>query len=144
MLPATILRFPDHSLFKVAILLVIVLLCRPSAGQSTPSSSQDGTQSSDASASTKSSDQKKRILRRGEFVVAPIPISSPALGTGIIPVLAYIFRLDREDEVSPPSVLGAAGLITNNGSRVFAVAGQLYLKRDTYHASAAFLQGNLN
>ena len=144
MLPATILRFPDHSLFKVAILLVIVLLCRPSAGQSTPSSSQDGTQSSDASASTKSSDQKKRILRRGEFVVAPIPISSPALGTGIIPVLAYIFRLDREDEVSPPSVLGAAGLITNNGSRAFAVAGQLYMKRDTYHASAAFLQGNLN
>jgi len=77
-------------------------------------------------------------------VVAPIPVSSPALGTGIIPVLAYIFRINTEDKASPPSVLGVAGLITDNGSRAFAFAGQLYLRQDTYRVSSAFLQGNLN
>ncbi|HEU5233485.1 MAG TPA: BamA/TamA family outer membrane protein [Terriglobales bacterium] len=58
--------------------------------------------------------------------------------------MGYIFRVDKEDQVSPPSVLGAAGLITDNGSRAFALAGQLYLKRDTYRVTSAFLQGNLN
>jgi hypothetical protein len=144
-LPATTLRFPDHSLIGApAIIVVLLLLNVISVGQTTPSSSQQGTLSTVASASTKSSDKQNEKTRRGEFVVAPIPISSPALGTGIVPVVGYIFRVDREDKVSPASLIGAAGLITNNGSRAFAVAGQLYLKRDTYHASAAFLQGNLN
>jgi len=71
-------------------------------------------------------------------------MSSPALGTGIVPVLGYIFRPNIEDEVSPPSILGAAGLFTDNGSRAFALAAELYLKRDTYRVTAAFLQGNLN
>src|SRR6266550_6315783 len=32
------------------------------------------------------SETKKPHSRRGSFIVAPIPISSPALGTGIVPV----------------------------------------------------------
>jgi outer membrane protein assembly factor BamA len=80
----------------------------------------------------------------GDFVVAPIPISSPALGSGVVPVAGYIFPLRPSDKVSPPSLVGAAGLITNNGSRAFAVGGQLFMKEDTYRATAAFFQGNLN
>ena len=82
--------------------------------------------------------------RRFSFVFAPIPISSPALGTGAVPVAAVIFPLRKNDTVSEPSTVGAAGLITNNGSRAFAVAGQLYFKQDSYRATAAFFQGNLN
>jgi hypothetical protein len=82
--------------------------------------------------------------RAGSFVIAPVPISSPALGSGIIPVGAYIFPLNRHDSVSPPSVLGAAGLITDNGSRAFIVVGQLFIKHDIYRVSSAFFQGNLN
>src|SRR6266576_1562925 len=48
------------------------------------------------------------------LIIAPMPISSPALGTGLVPVLGYIFPLQKNDKVSPPSVIGAAGLITNN------------------------------
>jgi outer membrane protein assembly factor BamA len=88
--------------------------------------------------------QTKKKGRRGSLVIAPLPISSPALGSGIIPVGAYIFPLDRGDTVSPPSVLGAAGLVTDNGSRAFAVAGQLFIKRDTYRVTSVFFQGNLN
>jgi hypothetical protein len=37
------------------------------------------------------SDQhKKKANHNGSFVIAPLPMVSPALGTGIIPVLGYI------------------------------------------------------
>jgi len=78
------------------------------------------------------------------FIVAPLPISSPALGTGIVPVLAYIFHISSHDKVSPPSVIGGAGLVTNNGSRAFVLAGDLFFHENTYHASAVYAHGNLN
>ena len=80
----------------------------------------------------------------GSFIIAPLPISSPAIGSGVIPVLGYIFRLRKNDTVSPPSVIGVAGLVTNNGTRGFAAYSDLYFKRDTYHITAAYLRGNLN
>jgi Omp85 superfamily domain len=80
----------------------------------------------------------------GSFIIAPLPISSPALGSGIVPVLAYIFPLDRSDKTSPPSVIGAAGLVTDNGTRGFVAAGELYFKENTYRATAVFARGNIN
>ncbi|MGC1417627.1 MAG: hypothetical protein WA817_20220 [Candidatus Acidiferrum sp.] len=35
------------------------------------------------------------------FIVAPLPISSPALGSGIVPVFAYIFPIEKTDKASP-------------------------------------------
>src|SRR5206468_5496168 len=78
------------------------------------------------------SETKKPHSRRGSFIVAPIPISSPALGTGIVPVLGYIFPFQKGDTASPPSVVGAAGLVTNNGSRAFGTYTDLFMKQDTY------------
>lgn len=46
--------------------------------------------------------------RRGEFVIAPLPISSPALGTGIVPIVGYIFHLSKRDQISPSSVMGGS------------------------------------
>jgi hypothetical protein len=82
--------------------------------------------------------------RRGSFVIAPLPISSPALGTGIVPILGYIFHLRKDDHVSPPSLVGGAGIITNNGSSGFGAYTDLYMKQDTYRITAAYLRGNLN
>ena len=99
--------------------------------------------SSDSDAEVKSEEQKTSG-RKGSFVVAPLPISSPALGTGIIPVLGYIFPFRKEDLVSPPSVVGMAGIATNNGSRGLAAYADLYMKEKTYRVSAAYVRGNLN
>ena len=82
--------------------------------------------------------------RRGSLVVAPIPISSPALGTGLIPVLGYIFPLRKDDKVSPPSVLGVAGLVTDNGTRGFAAYADLFFGGDTYRITSLYVHGNLN
>jgi hypothetical protein len=88
--------------------------------------------------------KKKKLGGPGAFVIAPLPISSPAIGSGIIPVLGYIFPFSTKDKVSPPSTIGAAGLVTNNGSRGFAVGGQLFLKENTYEVTAGFAHGNVD
>jgi hypothetical protein len=82
--------------------------------------------------------------RRGSLVVAPLPISSPALGTGIIPILGYIFPLRKDDHVSPPSVVGMAGIVTDNGSRGFGAYADLYMKENTYRITTTYVRGNLN
>ena len=99
----------------------------------------DPKASSPQSASPNAAQQDSAAL-----VVAPLPISSPALGSGIVPVLACIFPLRRNDKTSPPSIVGAVGLITDNGSRAFLVGGQLYFRENTYRATTLFARGNLN
>jgi outer membrane protein assembly factor BamA len=59
-------------------------------------------------------------------------------------VLGYIFPFSTKDKVSPPSVVGVAGLFTNDGSRGFAVGGQLYLKENRYRITSGFAHGNIN
>lgn len=105
----------------------------------------DGDQSTDANSPSQDNEtSKKKRKARGAFVIAPLPISSPALGSGIVPVLAYIFPLSTADKTSPPSVIAATGLVTNNGSRGFALGGQLFFKEDTYEVTTGFARGNLN
>jgi hypothetical protein len=88
--------------------------------------------------------KKKKKPARGAFVVAPLPISSPAVGSGIVPVLGYIFPFSTKDKVSPPSTIGAAGLVTNNGTRGFAIGGQLFLKQNTYEITSGYVHGNVD
>jgi len=109
---------------------------QPSQAQSPETSEKSGTEVQ--------SEQGKSSGPRGSFVIAPLPISSPALGTGIVPVLGYIFPFRKNDTVSPPSVVGVAGLATNNGSRGFGAYADLYMKEKTYRVSAAYVRGNLN
>ena len=85
--------------------------------------------------------KKKRF--RGAPVIAPLPIVSPAIGTGLVPVLAYIFPFSKNDEVSPPSTIGGTGLITNNGTRAFAFGGQLFFKQNTYEVTTGYGRGDL-
>jgi hypothetical protein len=59
-------------------------------------------------------------------------------------VLAYIFPLRKNDKVSPPSVVGVAGLITNNGTRGFTAFGDLFFREDTYRITSLYVHGNLN
>ncbi|MFZ0522888.1 MAG: BamA/TamA family outer membrane protein [Candidatus Acidiferrales bacterium] len=106
--------------------------------------SEQNWQSPAADQSKQEPKKKKKLDERGAFVVVPVPISSPAIGTGIVPVVGYIFPFSTKDKISPPSTIGVAGLVTNNGSRAFVVGGQLFLKENTYKITSAFFRGNLN
>lgn len=89
-------------------------------------------------------EQHEKKTHRGSVVAAPLPIVSPAIGAGIVPVLGYIFPLSKKDKSSPPSVIGGAGLVTDNGSRGFGVGAQLFFKENRYEIEAAFAGGSIN
>ena len=72
--------------------------------------------------------KKAKKEKRGSIVVAPIPISSPAIGSGVLLAGGYIFPFRKSDKVSQPSTIGAAGLITDNGSRGWGLGGEFYFK----------------
>ena len=118
----------------------------PSAAQTATSGPKEQENIPPAAATPKPAavDKKAKKKKRGAIVIAPLPISSPAIGTGIVPVLGYIFPFSTKDKISPPSVIGGAGLVTDNGSRGFALGAQLYLKEDRYRVTAGFARGNID
>jgi len=56
-------------------------------------------------------------LGEGNIVVAPIPISNPAIGSGLTLGGGYLFKLDPEARTS---VIGVGALRTDNGSKAAA------------------------
>lgn len=97
-----------------------------------------------AKAPDASRQHNQRKESRNAIVIAPIPISSPAIGTGVVLAGGYIFPFRKSDTVSPPSVIGGAALYTDNGSRGLAVAGEFYLKQNTFHTRTIYFHGNIN
>jgi hypothetical protein len=88
--------------------------------------------------------KKTKKDSRGAIIVAPLPLVSPAIGSGVIPVVGYIFPFSKNDKVSPPSVVGGAGLLTNNNSRGWGVGADLYFKQNTYEVTSGFGKGNID
>jgi hypothetical protein len=135
--------------------LVFVLLAGVCSAQTTPlslaeqdtsvdSSPANGPQTQPGATPQTEAKPSGKKHKRGEIVLAPIPISSPAIGTGIVPVVAYIFALSEKDKISPPSAIAVGGIATDNGTRAFGVGGSFYLKQDKYRITAGFVHGNLN
>ena len=87
---------------------------------------------------------KKKSDHAGSFVVAPQPLVSPALGAGLIPIAGYITPIPARDRAITPSVIGAAGLITNDGSRAFGLGADLYLNQARYEWETGYGHGNLD
>jgi len=120
----------------------------PPAGRSKHShaSSKNGTSTS---ADTSVNDQNqntdlKKDKKRGTFIIAPIPISSPAIGSGLVLALGYVFKIDEDDELSRPSTVGGAGAFTNNGSRAGVLGGRLYFSENKYQTAVAIATGRVN
>lgn len=82
--------------------------------------------------------------KRGQLVIAPIPATSPAVGTGLILAVGYVFKFNEDDKLSPPSVIGAVGAFTNNGSRGGGLGGRLYFSENKYQTTFAIAKGRIN
>ena len=79
--------------------------------------------------------------RRGEIVVAPFPISNPALGSGLVLVGGYLFPLSKKDEISPNSIVGGGSFYTSNGSWLWGAGTKLYLMQDRLRLTAFYGEG---
>ncbi len=87
---------------------------------------------------------KPKKEKRGSLVIAPIPISSPAFGSGLLLITGYVFKVDPNDKESPPSFLGGAGAFTSNGTRGLVLGGRLYLQENKYQTTFAVAKGKVN
>jgi len=112
--------------------------------QQSSSSSATTTKAEEKSETDEKNKGKKRSDHAGSFVIAPLPLVSPALGAGIVPVLGYITPIPAKDKGIEPSVVGAAGLITDDGSRGFGLGGDLYLDKANYELESVYAHGNLD
>jgi hypothetical protein len=70
--------------------------------------------------------------RKFDYVIAPIPVVNPLLGTGLTLAGALLYRVNPYDNVSPPSLTGVGGFYASTGSWAAAFAQKLYLKEDRY------------
>src|SRR5215212_52244 len=87
---------------------------------------------------------KKKTEKRGSLVIAPIPISSPAFGSGLLLITGYVFKLNEQDKTSPPSWLGGGGVYTNNGTRGLVLGARLYFQENKYQTTMAVAKGSAN
>ena len=74
----------------------------------------------------------KNKPKRGEFVVAPIPIINPTLENGLALGVGYLYHLDKDDLNSPPSITGIGAFRTSNGSRGAVLAQKFVLQQNKY------------
>jgi hypothetical protein len=102
------------------------------------------TQKTKTASSKQSTTSATKKPKRGELVIAPIPISSPAVGSGLVLAVGYVFKLNQKDKLSPPSTVGLAGAFTNSGSRGGGIGGRLYFSENKYQTAFVFAKGRVN
>jgi len=143
-----VLQFTSGIFIAVAVLVSALANARGQSPTPSPTAELASTQQDPGgltdSAKQKDPETKAKKEKRGSIIVAPIPISSPAFGSGLLLITAYVFALDQNDKTSPPSWLGAAGVFTNNGTRGLALGGKLYLKENKYQTTFAVAKGRAN
>jgi hypothetical protein len=80
----------------------------------------------------------------GEWFAVPIPQSGPTLGTGLAFGVGKIYRLNPDDEVSPPTLTGAGGIGTSNGTWGFGAAHRMNWGKDTFRLNLLGAYGDVN
>jgi hypothetical protein len=80
----------------------------------------------------------------GNFVIVPIPLSDPTLGTGIVLGGAYFYPQTAEQAASQPASLTAAGVMqTNTNSSAFAIGQRNYWNGDTWRFDGILASADL-
>lgn len=82
--------------------------------------------------------------RRGEFVIAPLPVINPTIDNGLAVVGGYIYRIDRRDLVTPPSFTVVGGFATSNDSWGAAFVQKLNLAGDRVRLLGVYAYGDVN
>jgi len=79
-------------------------------------------------------------FRQGAVVVAPIPFSNPTVGSGLVLGVGYLFTLDRG---SKPSVIGVAGLKSDNGSSAGGASFSLAFDENRWIVKALYARADV-
>jgi hypothetical protein len=106
--------------------------------------SQTSAKSTAPAKQEKTDTAQPKKAKRGQLIIAPIPITSPAVGRGLVLVVGYVFKLNQEDKKSPPSTVGLVGAFTSSGTRGGGVGGRLYFSENKYQTTFAIAKGRVD
>ena len=79
-------------------------------------------------------------IRNGSLIVAPIPFSNDAIGSGLTLGAGYLFNIDS----SRPSVFGLAYMETSNGTNLIAGGGNIVFDENHWTLSMGVVDGTIN
>jgi hypothetical protein len=113
------------------------------AAPGVPAAKSDGDKGGQTTAPKAKSDAQTSD-QKASWLFAPIPINSPAIGAGLEWAAARLFPINKKDEISPVSTVGAGGVFTNSGSKAIALGTRLYLKEDKYRFMMALGYASVN
>jgi hypothetical protein len=77
----------------------------------------------------------------GSFIVAPIPLKDPTLGTGLVLTAGYLFKADAGSDTS---FVGFAGMQTSNGSEGYGAAANFYFGEGVWSVQSAVGRADVN
>jgi hypothetical protein len=86
-------------------------------------------------------EEEKKKEKGWDWVLAPIPISNPTIGTGLGATGMILYKLD---ERSPASNTALGGLYTDSKTRAAGISQTTYFKEDKYRANGLFALYNVN
>jgi len=87
---------------------------------------------------------KAAAQKRGEFVLAPMPLVNPTIENGLSLVVGYLYRVDASDEKTAPSATMLAGFKTSNGSWMASAVQSLHLSRDRFRVLGLAAHTDIN
>jgi len=121
---------------SIIICFITLLVCDASHAQ-------EAQQEALESLAEMDSDESMLVVKKGDFVAVPIPISDPTLGTGLVVGGAYFYAQTEEQKKSQPaSMTGVAGIYTNNGSFAYGIAQQNYWAADKWRFNGVLAYGD--
>ncbi len=90
-------------------------------------------------------DKAALSFKDGDFVVVPIPISGPTLGTGLVGGAAYFYpQSEEEKKIEPASVTGLGGMYSSNDSVAAALFHQGYWGRNKWRFTGGIGAASVN
>lgn len=121
-------------------ILSAVLSCAllPSAAADPPIAATPSTRSPE----TRDNEESYQgFFNNSSFLIVPIPISNPTVGSGGGVATAMFFKTDKD---SKSSFIGAGSFYTSNGSWGAATLGDVSFNEGRYHARATAGYANVN
>lgn len=89
--------------------------------------------------------ETKLKAQKGNFVVVPIPISNPTVGTGLVAGGAYFYgQTESKKAVQPASVTAAAGFYTDTDNYGYGIVQQNYWNENRWRLTGAVGYANLD
>lgn len=89
-------------------------------------------------------EQQKEKIDKPMFAAIPVPNYNESTGFGLGAIVTLLYRVDREDEISPPSSTILFGFYASNKTNVFGAAQKFHLKEDKFRFTLALARASIN